>query len=505
MTRPTPLSALATKDPANIEPIQSIQPAMKIMRRRGGEQAGATASSGANTTDASAAPSKAGSENGDDVDQLTGVASPTESSMAKDKSKISREEREANYKEARERIFGPEGEKADGNDVVNEVSRTSSRNEKKKKKHKNQDDDFETRSLYQAGPPMQYTATAFDQNLLTYYGPYPVQPAYSTDHIGNVTLPNGQQGYQHGYQTMSNGPGFQVTGGSQPVMSYDIPNNGMFTPNQQMIPPCYPPLQQNFGMEHPSPAIPSPALSNGSQFSRSQSQMSDQQWSQNSYAYTHQQARDQQQYFPAQMQAQSQPMGVQTVPYPYGQLPAQGTLGSKSQHPVPGSYKSQAFNPQIRAFVPTGGIPQQMSQQGNGLSNQPPRNPALSYQNDNGFAGYAQPASPYPQAPLMQVPPLHSFSQEPKHYGPRKSSAQSHAAQSQAAQAPAKSSLSKWGTPAHLPPKPPPPEAPTYPEGGHSLPMNNHFNANVQAASSGQPMPNFRNGIYSTPGAGSQL
>ena len=147
---------------------------MTIMRRAGLGKDAQSVESGANTADGSMAPSKAGSETGDESQRGTGVASPTDSNLAKDKSAMTREEREAKYNETRERIFGPKSENADSNEAVNEVSRTSSRNEKKKKKHKNNDDGFEARSQFNAFyHPLQYPATTYDQTTASpaYYSP----------------------------------------------------------------------------------------------------------------------------------------------------------------------------------------------------------------------------------------------------------------------------------------------------------------------------------------------
>ena len=134
LSSPTPLSALASKAPTPFDTTQSSQPAMKIMRRAGLDRARWNADSGVNTAEASATPSKAGSETGDDSQRGTGVASPTDSTVAKDKSSLTREEREAKYKETRERIFGPESENADSNEAANELSRASSRNEREEEK-----------------------------------------------------------------------------------------------------------------------------------------------------------------------------------------------------------------------------------------------------------------------------------------------------------------------------------------------------------------------------------
>jgi hypothetical protein len=48
------------------------------------------------------------------------------------------------------------------------------------------------------------------------------------------------------------------------------------------------------------------------------------------------------------------------IPYAYGQLPANANPNDpKSQHPIPGSYNRQAFNPKTQSFVPANGLPMQ--------------------------------------------------------------------------------------------------------------------------------------------------
>ena len=470
------------------------------MRRAGTGRDGQITESGANTADGSMVPSKASSVTGDDSQRGTGVASPTDSTLAKGKSAMTREEREAKYIETRERIFGPDNENIDSNEAENEVSRTSSRNEKKKKKHKNIDDGFEARSLYNAYyPSVQYPVTTHDQTAASpaYHSPYTMQQGEVSSQPGAVGAALLQQGYQQVYNPMSTPQGFPAMTSQNPLNGYDVQtaNAHAVTYNQQISPHYYPSMQQGVGIGQSSPVMSSPAMSSHGQFSRPQSQLSDQQWSQNTYSYPYPQQRDQQQYFPSPMQNPTPMVGVASVPYQYGQLPLQpGMQGARAQHPLPGSYKSQAFNPQTRSFVPNGGsIPPQTTQHGN--------NSSLSTRNLNGnqYSSYIQQPSTYHQGHSLPVSASYSFGQEPKAYGTRKSTTQSTATHS-----PVQSSLSKWGTPSHLPPKPPPPEAQSIPDAQHSLPMNNQFNVNVQPLSGGQQMPSFQNGIYSMPGVGSQ-
>ena len=472
---------------------------MTIMRRAGLGKDAQSVESGANTADGSMAPSKAGSETGDESQRGTGVASPTDSNLAKDKSAMTREEREAKYNETRERIFGPKSEIADSNEAVNEVSRTSSRNEKKKKKHKNNDDGFEARSQFNAYyPSMQYPSTSYDQTTASpaYYSHYPTQQGNMLNQNGAASAAMLQQGYQQGYNPMSTPQGFPAMTNQNPALNgYDLQTANAHTVsyNQQIPPHYYPPMQQGIGMGQSSPVMSSPAVSNLNQFSRPQSQVADQQWPPNTYPYPYQQQRDQQQFYPSQMQSPSPMAGVTSVPYQYGQLPLQpGMQGTRSQHPLPGSYKSQAFNPQTRAFVPNGGsVPSQTGQLGSTSG------PSTRNLNGNQYSPYIQQSPPYHQGPPIPVSAPYGFNQEPKTYGIRKSSTQSNAPHS-----PVQSSLSKWGTPSHLPPKPPPPEAPSMLGVQHSLPMNNQFNVDLQ--NGGQQMPSFQNGVYSMPGVGTQ-
>ena len=499
---PPPLNSLAGKVPTSVDTVQALQPAMKIMRRAGLGGASQIAASGATTAEASATPSKAGSETGDESQRNTGLVSPTDSNIAKDKSAMTREEREAKYKETRERIFGPESENADSTEAVNEVSRSSSRNEKKKKKHKNNDDGFEARSQFNAYyPQMTYTPVSYEQNATVpaYYSPYVMQPGIVMGQPGTIGNPM----FDPGYQNMPPAQGFSTNMSGNPTMiGYEMQNTAMYNPNQQTSATKYfPQIQQGFVISQQSPALASPASSSNGQFPRPQSQKSDRQWTQNGYNYHCQQSGDQQQYLYQQIQSQNSVAGLQSVPYQYGQLPLHpGLHGTKSQHPLPGSYNSKAFNPQTRAFVPNGGsFPAQTGHRDSGPNSHMTRNPTAPMINGSQYPNYAPQAPSYVQVTSMPVPSLNSLGQDPRTYGPRKSSAQSNIAQS-----PAHSSLSKWGTPAHLPPKPPPPETPSMPETQHSLPPNNQFNVSVQPIHGGQQMPSFQNGIYSIPSSNPQ-
>lgn len=91
--------------------------------------------------------------------------------------------------------------------------------------------------------------------------------------------------------------------------------------------------------------------------------------------------------------------GPAGIPYPYGQLPANANPHDpKSQHPIPGSYTRQPFNPKSQAFVPTNGMGPM----------QPPQNP---------YGG----SSPHHGSPQFHSPHLNYGFQQPMPppvYGP---------------------------------------------------------------------------------------
>ena len=168
---PTPLSAISKRPPST--DAVPFQPAVKIMRRAGVGKEMSNNESGADTTESSINPSKAGSEAEDGSQRGTGFVSPSNSVTAKDKANMTREEREAKYKETRERIFKDfeDTDNVDGggsNEVTNQVSRASSVNEKKRTKKRNNDDGFEARSKFNAYyPTVQYAGSSYDTTTLT--------------------------------------------------------------------------------------------------------------------------------------------------------------------------------------------------------------------------------------------------------------------------------------------------------------------------------------------------
>ena len=500
---PTPLSELAKSRSTNVVPEPpSAPPAMKIMRRPGNNRDGINADSGAGTTESSAIPSKAASEAGEDSQQGTGVASPTESTAAKDKSALTREEREARYKEKREELFGPQTDEGDNAELAKEISRTSSRSEKKKRKPRKDDDGFEARSQFNAYyPALPFLVNPFDQsnNPQAFVMQYGLQPNGFPHQSNMMAMALTQPGFQAVYQPVPNPQGYAT--GMSPISTMNgYGNQQQSYPVQphafnQPIPTQFNPHLQPVGSFGQQPApMPSPSMSPGAQLSRPQSQMSDSHWAQNNYGPSLQNNQPGQPYYSS--------TGT-SMPYAYGQLPFQASSpGGKLAHPVPGSYSRPTFNPQTRAFVPSGnsGLLQPQPYVNNNLSKSPGMQSApMDFANGSTYIPYP-PSSPY--APMQVASPSHEQVTKSAARTNRKASSQTQSSTHSSNSPVPQSSLSKWGTPANLPPKPPPPENTSVPEGQRTLPMNNQFGVNVQPVNSGQPMPSFQNGVYSMPGVG---
>ncbi|KAL9599193.1 MAG: hypothetical protein Q9179_003642 [Wetmoreana sp. 5 TL-2023] len=503
----TPLSTFPQANP-NTEVPASTQPAVRIMRRAGLVKDGQKTDSGPNTTASSIAPSKAGSETGDDSGRVTGLVSPTESNLSKDKATMTREEREAKYKETRDRIFkgfediesidaAPNIESGAG------VSRTSSANGKRKtRKQHNVDDGFEARSHYTAYyPTMQYPGSTFDQipaSAAYFNSCLPQQyPTYGEPNSINPTMYSAN--YGPGYQSMPSTPGYSVA-----IQQYPPANGSTMSEfsNVQPTPGYMQPMpQQYYQQPHMSPtmgqdssAMSSPAMGSNFQQFPTQSPMPDQQWSQMTYQYPYQQLAGPQQFSSPRNQTQNSTPAPQTVSYQYGQLPCQPNLpGSRNAHPLPGSYnRQQALNPQIRSFIP--GSTSQPPFMGNGFQDATAGNYFPSPAGGTPGQPHAIPPSPIGQMPT--TPQFGSFNPSPEQKTQPSRKSQNSSNENQP---PVKSTLAKWGTPANLPPKPPPPDPPSM-DGHHSLPQNVPAYTNIQLVSNGQPMPTFQNGVYSMPG-----
>ncbi|KAG0651809.1 hypothetical protein D0Z07_1100 [Hyphodiscus hymeniophilus] len=318
-------------------------PTMKIMRRGGDGDTGPS-------------PSKATSEAGSDGKDKALSA----------KEKLSREEREAAYIRARERIFGKEdksGEATPDTEEGNEMSRSSSvstkdraaqgkKSNKPAKQRREDNESFDKRSEYTTFFPQQQMPTWVPG---TQYSTI-VPQAFNGNIQGNYQNPVPSQ-------FSSQNPQFNPAMMANPAMQY----NNMPQQFPQQIQARFPnhsaPIT-TYGSPVQSPPIPQP------------------QWQQQ-YPNMH----------PPQYQPQRPMMGgsPNTIPYAFGQLPSSANPSDpKSQHPIPGSYNRQGFNPKTQSFVPgnPGLPPQPMSHHGSPHHG----SPHLSYN------AYTPPQQQYPNA-----------------------------------------------------------------------------------------------------------
>lgn len=435
-------------------------PARKIMRR--GDDSKSGTNTGANSESQSKATSEAGgSDEGNDK---------SDAGKGKDKASMTREEREARYREARQRIFGNESEEADSSEGIvpadgKDMSRSSSAAGKKKnKKQRNQDDDdgFEARSRFNAYYPGQYAVPGYTGDETVYYSGYPTpmtNPQYSPMGAG----PNGSPpmnygntypvGMQQDAQSQYGWPNqqFQPAGGPMMYPQYGQMQNGYdlsadFQRGMQSF--------QNSGM----PNQVTPKMANASMagyhepYAQQPNMPMNQGWSPMSQqpSYPMSQA-----YTPngSNNRPMSAPMqGPAPGAYPFGQFPPPSFNGkpNRNQHPIPGSYQRQ-FNPQSQSFIPGGNnTPYQM-----GMHNGP-----------QVMSGYGN----FPMAPT-QVP-HHMSRPSPPSASPRTFGAShmmqgnsplsnisnpssSHGSAQQDPGMPTQNSIAKYGTPSNLPARPP--------------------------------------------------
>jgi hypothetical protein len=472
-------------------------PARKIMRRGDGTMSGTN--TGANSENPSKATSEAdGSDGGND------------NSSKKDKSAMTREEREARYREARQRIFGnAESEEADSSDAAvqseeKNASRSSSASGKKKpKKQRNQDDDdgFEARSRYNAYYPGQYAVPGFTGGEGTvYYSGYPTpmtNPQYSP--MGpNASPPSN---YGSPYPTMSQDhqgqywPNQQFPPGNGPMMypnygqmqnGYDLSTEfqrGMQSFQNAGMPNQVTPKMANASMAgYPDPYAPQPP--NGA-VGQGWSPMSQQPSYPMSQAYTLNGPNNRPMSAPMQ--------GPAPGTYPYGQFPVPTFNGkpNRNQHPIPGSYQRPQFNPQSQAFIPGGrNMPYQM-----GMHNGP--------QMMNGYSNYPLSPAQMAQIPRPSPPTASSATFGPAfgmiHSGPNnvnssppnqpnfssQTAAQLRGGEGQDSGLSSQSSIAKYGTPSNLPARPPPTQQqpPKFALPGHNFPPGSRVPSN--------PTPSF--------------
>ena len=139
--------------------------------------------------------------------------------------------------------------------------------------------------------------------------------------------------------------------------------------------------------------------------------------------------------------------------YSYGQFAsnAYNAKSNRNQHPLPGSYNRGQFNPQTQAFVPGGrNIPFGMQQ--NMMQGQPQL---------NGYGGYQMSAQTSMPAQMPRPNPSSnstpSFGSPQSIQGNNSATSMNRIASQTGEPGSSQSSIAKYGTPSHLPPKPPAP------------------------------------------------
>jgi SUZ domain len=381
---------------------------------------------------------------------------------------MTREEREAKYKEARERIFGTaeEAENKDGENKSdeNDISRSSSAAGKKKQRKKTpiNDDDFQPRSSFQ--PP--FFQPPYGQGVYTdsvYYAQY--AQAMPGQQFPGMAQGQPQMGYSNGYpQMVPPEQQLQLVYQPQQFGQYPSPNATGYDLSAQ-----FQRGMQSFQSASPSPPGPpnlaSPQPTQQAQFSpqfpvQPQSQPYSPTWQQPvpfGSPYQYGQPSFAQPQFPDRpLSSPGQLHGPAT--YPYTPPPNVGFPGGQNPY-----IRGGQFNPQSQTFTPTNTIRQPMSMGQQMTSGMPMPIPSPGYRNvsSGSYTGGYNSPRPGPQTNATtgtQIPTMVSAS--PTANGQQTPGNSSQAPMHPLPQRPIPdSSISKWGTPSHLPPKPPPPES----------------------------------------------
>ncbi|KAI9796530.1 MAG: hypothetical protein M1833_006094 [Piccolia ochrophora] len=484
---PPPLTGISNP-PTSANTPPPTGPAMKIMRRGASAQQARTLPdkrSGTGFEEPSKSTSTASEEDGGahtDNDIMTrNMESTIELVVGKEKGSMTREEREAKYKEARERIFkgfggGEHEDENGGNEEGKQISRSSSSAEKnvssgRKQRHTN-DDGFEARSQYAAFyPPNQYSTQAYPGP--SSYGSYSPQPSAYGSQVPGMSQFNAQGSYN---------PSFSPNLAPSPMQPYPISPSQF--PSGAPMNASQPPVsfsgydqsqhQPGFHSQHsPSPFLP---LSSPAPHAHPQAPAPAAQWPHhypNPYVQpAPHQAHGASNMMSSQMQPPSHGPGIS---YPFGQLPNQHH-GSQSNphHPIPGSFNRHAFNPQTQSFVPGGHPSSQVASYGapqpflNGMNFTPQQfgnNMQLAFNTAHGHFQGQRSTSQYNSPPSSRP----NSSKHSPNAPPPNNTVQANKV-GDANYHPMPNTLAKWGTPANLPPKPPAPA----PSVQHSLLKENN-------------------------------
>ena len=425
----TPSTAASTPPPN--------APQMKILRR--GMDSAPAIVNGSTVT------SKSGSENGEDDDKKSKT--------------LTREEREARYEAVRLRIMGPNKAGSPEAPKPQDSSRSSSaagKKSQKKKQRSDSEDGFEARSAYSAFYPNGAPA-----NNLGYQASHGEASQYT---------PLSREGFRGAFQpyVAQSQPNIQWAGIGYPSVG---------TPQSPYD------LAQDFQrMSFQNAAVPQPShMQTGYNNYQQQYYGAQQPWSQQGYQSNAQPMQGSGSFYGGYSGQSASPY-VQEMPmqpYQYGQLPSQtfpGRPANKLEHPLPGSYKGKHFNPQSQAFIPTqqssSGF--QSAQPGSGSASPYAMGSPLHSAHGQGSA-FGSPrhtqAAPTPSnaqaQPLLHPLPQPVFPRQPSPSlplppkpTPQQPGTQQHMAPPAQTTPQTPSSLAKWGTPASLPAKPPPPAQP---------------------------------------------
>ncbi|KAE8354477.1 hypothetical protein BDV28DRAFT_131020 [Aspergillus coremiiformis] len=430
---PTPLPAIHPQ--TNNTPPPAM-PTMKIMRRNDIERPSTEGSAAAG----SAFASKTGSEAGESANDGERGSSSAGATPAKDRMALTREEREAKYQEARERIFRdfPEAKSSESTngDQGTNMSRSSSTNGRKKTQRQKtpHDDSFEARSQfnvyypgihYPQGGPGSYNLAMNDPSFTgqpCMVGPGVTPPGVSYTH-------NGQNGSMYpSHMNVGSMPHFPMP--VSPQMTSSGPWQNGAVPQQSPY-SGYASINQPPAM---ASAKSSPALNNYPLPNPTPFQHTPPGWSSPPYPGGYQQPSHRNQLPMPWTNHPSQTVNLAS--YPYAPYPGQPmNPGNTAIHPLPGNFNRSPFNPQTRSFVP-GDTPlaRHPSKGGqHGMNSYPALQPGMQPH----WAGYQETSKNLETAASVAT----NTPRGPPGGG--------------------RDSIAKWGTPSHLPPKPPPSEVPS--------------------------------------------
>lgn len=401
---PPPLTGISNPPTSGNTPPPS-GPAVKIMRRGAADDQRSKGSPGEKSLgDLNGRPSSA-SPGDEDPD---GTREGRDEPPPKERGNLTREEREAKYREARERIFKgfdetENDDKGGGVESTKHSSRSSSRTGRGKsgnRRNRNNDDGFELRSQYAAFfPPQQQGFQSY--GAAPAFFPYTVQsPTFAANDVGGFaardlpmqTMVIGQQpslqpvgtfpSSGHAYSEPSldaTAQPFPQSGHSNPTAySRSNASSPLAAPAEYLASAFQPALLGSLPTAGRQAAYLLPSQPPKTQWSSFPAHTSYQAEAPNGPAYPR--ANDSQNMASSHV--------VMASAYPYGQLPTQlqhsNGFRMNSQHPVPGSFTRRTFNPQTQPFVPG---PRQAMVSAQPYPTQPPH--ATNFQN------------PYSQAPPL--------------------------------------------------------------------------------------------------------